>query len=473
MTKGRQKRERRFPNDLLIDCFPGKTSCDIVTAVDSTAKKPIIAIVGRPNVGKSSLFNRLMGRKKAVVEDYPGVTRDRNYGDTVLLDTYPVTLIDTGGFEQNPDEATRREVQQQCQLAIEEADLLFFMVDGKSGLLPDDQDLARLLIRTRKPVFLLANKIDHLRHEEMAYDFYSLGFERVFPVSALHSLGIDDVLEAAAPYLKELSSEEKMPKGLRLAIVGKPNVGKSSLVNSLLGQERVIVSDVAGTTRDAIDTELTYNGLPITLIDTAGIRRKSRISQKMERYAVVSAIASIDRCDIAVLVMDATQGVTDQDAKIADLIVQKGKGALIALNKWDLVEKETNTFRDYVRQLYQDLAFFSFAPVVSISARTGKRTHRVLDTALEIHRRGQQKVATSHFNQVLREIVSKHPPGRHRGRPVKILYGTQARSFPPVFILFANFPEAIPPAYHRFLSARLREVFDFTGLPVRFIFKRK
>ena len=441
--------------------------------MSNSGKKPIIAIVGRPNVGKSSLFNRLMGRKKAVVEDLPGVTRDRNYGDTTLLDTYPVTLIDTGGFEQNPDEATRRQVQQQCRMAIEEADLLFFVVDGRSGMLPDDKDLARLLLRTQKPVFLLANKIDNPRQEEMAYDFYSLGFEQVFPVSALHGLGIDDVLEAAAPFLKEISTGEETAKGLRLAIVGKPNVGKSSLVNSLLGMERVIVSETAGTTRDAIDTTLTYNGVPITLIDTAGIRRKSRISQKMERYAVVSAIASIDRCDIAVLVMDATQGVTDQDAKIADLIVQKGKGALIALNKWDLVEKETNTFRDYVRKIYEDLAFFSFAPVVSTSAKTGKRTSRILETALDIFRRGQQKVSTSRFNQALQTLVAEHPPGRHRGKRIKIAYGTQVKIFPPTFLLFSNAPESISPAYHRYLSARLREIFDFTGMPIRLVFKRK
>ena len=426
-------------------------------------------------MGKSSLFNRLMGRKKAVVEDLPGVTRDRNYGDTVLLDTFPATLIDTGGFEPNPDEPTRKEVQQQCQMAIEEADLLFFLVDGKSGLLPDDRDLARLLIKTQKPVFLLVNKIDHPKQEGMAFDFYTLGFENIYPVSALHGSGIDDVLEAAAPFLEKIAAaaEGEEGKGLRLAVVGKPNVGKSSLVNSLLGQNRVIVSDIAGTTRDAIDTTLTYGGFPITLIDTAGIRRKSRISQKMERYAVVSAIASIDRCDIAVLVMDAPQGVTDQDAKIADLIVQKGKGALIALNKWDLVEKETNTFRDYVRQLYGDLAFFSFAPVVSISAKTGKRAMKVLDAALEIYRRGQERIPTSRLNEVLREIVARHPAGRNRGRKIKILYGTQARAFPPTFLLFTNAPEAVAPAYRRFLAARLREAFDFTGLPIRLVFKRK
>jgi len=442
--------------------------------METARKKPIIAIVGRPNVGKSSLFNRLMGRKKAVVEDLPGVTRDRNYGDTTLLDAYPVTLIDTGGFEQNPDEATRRQVQQQCQMAIEEADILYFLVDGKSGVLPDDKDLARLLIKTQKPVFLLANKIDHPRQEAMVFDFYDLGFERVFPVSALHGTGIGEVLEATAPFLEKITSEaSEETEGLRLAIVGKPNVGKSSLVNSLLGQERVIVSDTAGTTRDAIDTTLTYRDHPITLIDTAGIRRKSRISQKMERYAVVSAIASIDRCDIAVLVMDATQGVTDQDAKIADLIVQKGKGALIALNKWDLVEKETNTFRDYVQEIYRDLAFFSFAPVVSLSAKTGKRASKILDTALEIFQRGRQKIPTSRFNQVLRELVAQHPPGRHRGKRIRIQYGTQVKTFPPIFLLFSNAPEAVPPAYHRYLSAQLREVFDFTGLPIKLVFKKK
>jgi len=441
--------------------------------METSEKKPIIAIVGRPNVGKSSLFNRLMGRKKAVVEDLPGVTRDRNYGDTRLLDAYPVTLIDTGGFEQNPEEATRRQVQQQCQMAIEEADLIFFLVDGKSGLLPDDQDLARLLLKTRKPVFLLANKIDHPRHEAMAYDFYGLGFEKVFPISALHGAGIEEALETAVPFLQEIATGQPMPKGLRLAIVGKPNVGKSSLVNTLLGQQRVIVSDTAGTTRDAIDTPLTYKETPITLIDTAGIRRKSRISRKMERYAVVSAIGSIDRCDIAVLVLDATLGVTDQDAKIADLIVQKGKGALIALNKWDLVAKETNTLRDYVQEIYRDLTFFSFAPVISLSAKTGKRAPRILDTALEIYQRGRQKISTSRFNQVLRDMVAEHPPGRHRGKRIKIAYGTQVKTFPPTFLLFSNAPEAVPSAYQRYLAARLREIFDFTGLPIRLVFKRK
>ncbi len=439
----------------------------------SPTQKPLIAIVGRPNVGKSSLFNRWMRRKKAVVEDLPGVTRDRNYGDTTLLDIYPVTLIDTGGFEPNPDEPTRQQVQQQCQMAIEEADILFFVVDGKAGLLPDDEDLARQLARTRKPVFLLVNKIDHPHRDALAYEFYALGFEKIFPVSALHGRGLDEVVEAAEPFLKTLSAGEEDHAGLRLAIVGKPNVGKSSLVNRLIGRERVIVSDVAGTTRDAIDTTLFHRALPVTLIDTAGIRRKSRISRKMERYAVVSAISSISRCDIAVLVMDATQGVTLQDAKIADLIVQKGKGALIALNKWDLVEKETHTFRDYVRRLYEDLPFFTFAPIVSISATTGKRAVKVLDTAFEIYRRGQKKIATPQLNRFLNEVVVRHLPGRHRGKAVKILYGTQVQSFPPVFILFTNAPEAISPAYHRFLAAQFREAFDFTGLPLRFVFKRK
>ncbi len=435
-------------------------------------KKPIIAIVGRPNVGKSSLFNRLLGQRKAVVEDLPGVTRDRNYGDTILLDAYPATLIDTGGFEQNPSEATHKRVQEQCRMAIEEATLLFFVVDGKSGLLPDDRDLARLLIKAQKPVFLLVNKVDHPHQEQRIYDFYALGFERVFPISALQGLGIEDVLEAIEPFLKESGSEEET-QGLRLAIVGRPNVGKSSLVNALLGQDRVIVSEVAGTTRDAIDTLLTYKGIPFTLIDTAGIRRKNRISQKMERYAVVSAISSIDRSDITVLVMDALQGVTDQDAKIAELIEQKGRGALIALNKWDLLEKETNTFRDYVQNFHQAFAFFSFAPVVSISAKTGKRVTKILDTAIEIYQRGQKRISTSSLNRAIREFVSSHPPGRSRGKPIKILYGTQAKTFPPTFLFFANTPEAVSTNYRRYLAGRLREYFDLSGLPIRLVFKKK
>ncbi len=441
--------------------------------MNAAEKKPIIAIVGRPNVGKSSLFNRLMGHKKAVVEDIPGVTRDRNYGEAILLDIWPVTLIDTGGFEPDTKEVTRKQVQEQCQMAIEEADILFFVVDGKSGILPDDQDLARLLIKTQKPVYLMVNKIDHTRQEDRIFDFYRLGFEKIFPISALHGTGIQDALEDVASLLGEITSGEKQDKGLHLAIVGKPNVGKSSLVNSLLGQERVIVSHVAGTTRDAIDTPLSYRDHVITLIDTAGIRRKSRISHKVERYAVVSAISSIDRCNIAVLVMDATQGATDQDAKIADLIVQKGKGALIALNKWDLVEKETNTLKAYIQGIYRDLSFFSFAPVVSVSALTGKRTSHILDTAIEIAQRGAAKISTPRFNQSLKKIAENHPPGRHKGKRIKILYGTQVRNFPPTFLLFSNAPEAIPEAYRRFLSARLREDFDLTGLPIRLVFKQK
>jgi len=436
-------------------------------------RNPIIAIVGRPNVGKSSLFNRFMRRKKAVVEDIPGVTRDRNYGEATLDDIMPVTLIDTGGFEPNPDEQTRRQVQIQCQMAIEEADILFLVVDGKDGLAPDDRDLALMLKKTRKPVFLLVNKVDDPKHEDRLFDFYALGVEPLYAVSALHGRGIDDLLRDVFPALEGCSPNEKEGGGLHLAIVGRPNTGKSSLVNILIGQERSIVSDVAGTTRDAIDTTLTYQGLPVTLIDTAGIRRKSRISQKMERYAVISAIASIDRCDVAVLVLDATRNVSDQDAKIADLIVQKGRGALVALNKWDLIEKETATFKTFVERLHMDLPFFSFAPVVSLSALTGKRAQKVLDTAIEIEKRGHAKITTSKFNQLLKDIVARHLPGRIRGRPIKILYGTQVRGFPPTFILFSNAPEAIKPAYRRFLEARLRDALNLEGLPVRFVFKRK
>jgi len=441
--------------------------------MNAAGEKPIIAIVGCPNVGKSSLFNRLMGHKKAVVEDTPGVTRDRNYGEAILLDTRPVTLIDTGGFEPDTKEVTWKQVQEQCQMAIEEADILFFVVDGKSGILPDDQDLARLLLKTQKPVYLMVNKIDHTHQEDRIFDFYRLGFEKIFPVSALHGTGIQDALEDVASLLGKITSGKEQDKGLHLAIVGKPNVGKSSLVNSLLGQERVIVSHVAGTTRDAIDTPLSYKGHAITLIDTAGIRRKSRISHKVERYAVVSAISSIDRCNIAVLVMDATQGATDQDAKIADLIVQKGKGALIALNKWDLVEKETNTLKAYIQGIYRNLSFFSFVPVIPVSALTGKRTSRILDTAIEIAQRGATKISTSRFNQSLKEITESHPPGHYRGKRIKILYGTQVRNFPPTFLLFSNAPEAIPEAYRRFLSTRLREGFDLTGLPIRLVFKQR
>ncbi len=437
------------------------------------SKKPIIAIVGRPNVGKSSLFNRLMRQKKAVVEDTPGVTRDRNYGDTLLLETCPVTLIDTGGFEPNPKEATHKQIQQQCQLAIEEADIVFFVVDGKTGILPDDQTLARHLNKTQKPVYVLVNKVDHLRQEDRLFDFYRLGFDRIFPVSALHGTGVQDVLDDLKPLLKETPSEKEEREGLSLAIVGKPNVGKSSIVNDLIGQERVIVSETTGTTRDAIDTTLSYKGHHITLIDTAGIRRKSRISRKIERYSVISAISSIDRCNIAVLVMDATQGVTDQDAKIADLIVQKGKGALIALNKWDLVTKETNTLRNYIQGIYRELPFFDFAPVVSVSALTGKRIMRILEIAMEIAKRGGRKIPTSRFNKILREIGNSHTPVRYKGKRIKILYGTQVKTFPPTFLLFSNAPEAIPPTYHRFLSSRLREAFDFTGLPIRLVFKRR
>ncbi len=433
--------------------------------------KPIVAIVGRPNVGKSTLFNRLTRTRKAIVHDLPGVTRDRNYGD---VDWYGkvFTLIDTGGFEPVSEEGILVQMREQARLAIEEADVILFLMDGKEGLTPSDEAVAEMLRRVKKPVYYVINKVDGERQEESVYDFYRLGVDRFFTISAEHNRGVADLMDEVVASFPE-AEEEKLEDVVKLAIIGRPNVGKSSLVNRLLGEERLLVSDIPGTTRDSVDTLLTRNGRKYLLIDTAGIRRKSRVSDRLEKYTVVKALASIERCDVAVLVIDATEGVTEQDVKVAGYAHEKGKGCLIAVNKWDLVEKDSSTVGRYVEQIKMNMKYLDYAKIVFISALTGQRAVKILDLADEIAGQHRKRVGTGELNRVIEYAEKRLHPPSYMGRPVKLYYAAEVSVAPPTFVIFTNRPEAIHFSYERYLENRLREAFGFEGTPIRLIFKER
>ncbi len=432
--------------------------------------RPVVAIVGRPNVGKSTLFNRLIGRRKAIVDDMPGVTRDRNYG---LVDRFdiPFTLIDTGGFEPASEDHLLRQMREQSMLAMEEADVILFVMDAREGLTPADREVVEMLRRVEKPVFYVLNKVEGEKQEAEVGDFFALGVDRFLTISAEHNRGINDLMDevvASFPAGVSVADEEDVT---RIAVVGRPNVGKSSLVNRLLGFERVVANPLPGTTRDSVDTYFNCNRKRYLLIDTAGIRRKGRISVKIEKYSAVDALRSIDRADVALIVLNAEEGVTEQDARIAGYACEAGRGCIIVVNKWDLLKKDNSTVGRFVERIRTDLKYLSYAPILFVSALSGQRTGRIMEAVDEVMGQYVRRVTTSELNRVFKEAVAAHHHPLFQGRRVKFYYTTQVATRPPAFAVFTNCPEGIEESYERFLGNRLREAFGFSGTPLRFLFK--
>lgn len=440
--------------------------------------QPIVAIVGRPNVGKSTLFNKLIGERRAIVEDLPGTTRDRLYGEAEWRGR-EFTIVDTAGIlPGEEDEATAsmaeiiRATRAQAQLAIDEADAILFLVDVKEGITAADEDVAAMLRQTNKPVIVGVNKADSLERSQNAVEFWNLGLGEPIALSSYHGTGTGDLLDALYEALPPFEEDPESEYALKIAIVGRPNVGKSSLLNRLLGIERVVVSDVPGTTRDTIDTEVEYNGQKILLIDTAGIRRRGRIDRGIEQYSVLRALRAIERADVALLMIDATEGVTAQDAHVAGMILEAHKGLAVLVNKWDAIDKDNETFDAFTRHVKAALHFIPYAPVVFISAKTGQRVEKVLELGLQINGERNTRVSTSKLNTILRDAVRDHPPSSiHKGAHLRIFYATQAQVAPPVFLFFTNAPEEIHFSYKRYLENRVRAEYPFVGTPIILVFK--
>jgi GTP-binding protein len=442
--------------------------------------KPVVALVGRPNVGKSTFFNRLIGQRKAIVEDVPGTTRDRLYGDSEW-NGRQFTVVDTAGLLAGEDDLTEgtpqveiaRHVRQQAQIAIEEADAIVFMVDAVDGLTTADAEVADVLRSTYKPVILAANKADNQARALNAVEFYALNLGEPTPMSAYHGIGTGDVLDRVAEALPVVEEEDD-DAVVKVAIVGRPNVGKSSLLNQLLGQERSVVSSVPGTTRDAIDTPIEVNGAPVLLIDTAGIRRRGKIERGLEKYSVLRALRSIERADVALLLIDAEEGITAQDTHVAGMILEQLKGVAILVNKWDLVVKDNETFNAYTREIREAFKFIPYAPLLFISAKSGQRVDQVLPLALEIAQERQRRIPTSELNALLRDAVYDHPPTAiHKGAHLRLFYATQPQVAPPVFLFFSNNAEQIHWGYERYLENRIREKYGFTGTPIKVVFRSR
>ena len=434
--------------------------------------KQVVAIVGRPNVGKSTLFNKLIGDRLSIVKNEPGVTRDRLYRETEWSGK-EFLLVDTGGLEPRTNDFMMSKIKQQAQVAIDEADVIIFLVDGKAGITGLDEDVANVLRKQDKKVVVAVNKIDnYMRDQENILEFYALGFEEVIGISGEHKTNLGDLLDAVVEKFddeKEVEEEDS----LKIAILGRPNAGKSSLVNKLLNEERSIVSDMAGTTRDAIDSSLKYDGDKFTLIDTAGIRRKSKVEDSIEYYSVLRAVKSIKRADVCVLMLDATELLTDQDKRVAGLIYEERKPIIIAVNKWDLIEKNNNSVKEFTDLVKADLSFLDYAPIVTISALTGKRTVNILEQARFINEEYHKKVTTGLLNQILAEIIAQNPVPTRKGRAVKINYATQVSQAPPKFVFFSNNPDLIHFSYQRYIENKLREYFGFEGCPIDIVFNRK
>jgi GTP-binding protein len=422
--------------------------------------KGVVAIVGRPNVGKSTLFNRLCGSRKAIVEDYPGVTRDRIYGETEW-NGVPFTIIDTGGIVLNDENLFVKETRMQAEIAVEEADVIIFVVDGREGVTALDRDIAQILRVKGKQVVIAANKLENITGTEL-WDFYSLGFEEVIRVSAEHGTGTGDLLDEVVKLLPETSTPD-YTEAIKVAVVGRPNVGKSSLVNNLLGEQRVIVSDIPGTTRDAVDVPFIYNEQEYVLIDTAGLRKKGRIWESVERYSVIRSLRAIDEADVVVHLLDLLEGVTEQDTRIAGYAHEQGKAIIFAGNKWDLIPKETGTFEKTIAEIESKLAFANYAPVTLISAITGQRISELLELIVELDRQADLEVPTSRINETIRDAIRMQEPPSDKGERLRIYYAVQTGTKPPRFTLFVNNPKLMHFSYARYIENRLREAFGFLG----------
>lgn len=435
--------------------------------------KPIVAIVGRPNVGKSTLFNDLAGEKIAIVDDTPGVTRDRIYADVSWLDMN-FTVIDTGGIEPDSKDIILSQMREQAQIAIDTADVIIFMTDARQGLTDADDKVANMLRRSNKPIVLAVNKVDNFERQQAEfYEFYSLGLGEAYPISASNKIGLGELLEAVCQYFDPSAREEIDDDRPRIAIIGKPNTGKSSLLNRLAGENRAIVSDIPGTTRDAVDSVVKHNGKEYVFIDTAGLRRKSKIKEELERYSIIRAVAAVDKCDVAILVIDAVEGITEQDAKIAGIAHERGKAMIVAVNKWDAIEKDDKTIYRYTEKVRQVLSFMPYARLLFISAKTGQRVDKlydIIDAVVENHAR---RIQTGVLNEIIMEAAALTPPPTDKGKRLKIFYATQVAVKPPTFIFFVNDKELMHFSYLRHLENKMREAFGFDGTPIKLIVKER
>lgn len=438
----------------------------------STENRPIVAVVGRPNVGKSTIFNKLTGQKISIVEDTPGVTRDRIFGEVEWLNKY-FTLIDTGGLEPKSDDIIISQMRDQAMLAIDMAHVILFIVDGKGGLTAADREVAEILRKTKKPVILVVNKIDSRNQQDNIYDFYELGLGNPVAVSGANAMGLGDLLDEVVENFPEGMNTEYDEDIIRVAITGKPNAGKSSILNNILGEDRVIVSPIAGTTRDAIDTYFEKGDNKFLLIDTAGIRRRSKVYERVEKFSVIRSMNAVDRADVILIVIDATEGVTEQDTKVAGIAHDEGKGCIFVVNKWDLIEKDNKTMTNFRNKIREKFPFMNYAPILFVSAVTNQRINKILQTVVEVSHEQNRTVTTSVLNEVIGEAVMLNQPPSDKGRRLKIYYGTQTGTKPPTFTLFINDIKLTHFSYTRYLENRLRENFGFEGTSIRVEYKQK
>lgn len=436
--------------------------------------KPVVAIVGRPNVGKSTLFNKLIGTRLSIVDDKPGVTRDRIYGDCEWLG-HNFLLVDTGGIEPNTDDVILSQMRSQAEIAIDTADVIVLVTDLRCGVVATDQEVANMLQKSGKPIVLCVNKCDTIGAPDPEfYEFYNLGLGDPYPVSSIHGLGTDDLLDEIIKYFPEDADEDEQDEEvINVAIIGKPNAGKSSLVNKISGTERAIVSDIAGTTRDTTDTYIENKYGKFNFIDTAGLRRKSRVNDNIEKYSIIRARMAVERANVCVIMIDATEGFTEQDSKVAGIAIEQGKACIIAVNKWDAVEKDGNTMKEFREKLAVDFSFMSYAPIIFISAKTGQRIDRLFETIVFVHSQNSMRISTGKLNEVLSVATARVQPPSDKGKRLKIFYMTQASTRPPTFVFFVNNAELFHFSYQRYLENQIREIFGLDGTPVRFIVRER